>query len=700
MQFLKSVINPLNGVLAVLTGAFAYLVSISNGFTSFLDKITSGFKAIFSSFANGTSFFEEYNAQLAKIKREKKLTSLTNELEKFTKEIEIANSKQLGIGKTLQEVSETTFKNNNKIIGALDEIIKLKGEQIKAEKSITARNHLVLELLDFQAQREAKIAEKRKAKIDALQQEIESQKELNILQIDNQIKGVQRLQEIIGGASDAKIKALEKEKSLTISSLQVQLNAVNELAEKTGETDELRLQRAQLINQINQTSLEFENKIADTRKERDDRNFENQLTQITAIKEIRSETAINQLDTANKLLDFEQQYVELTAKRSVDNLSIGTTLQRQTETRQIELKQVEDIYKIEVQRLKNNLELTKIGLNQTKTALKTELAETERNLKKITSLRKDQIDEVRLKELNTQKANLDSRIANVTAQEQQAQLIYEKSLKLLEIKFNDTTNNIKNAAGKAGKDIANALLDATNVPTDPKKVAEKQLDNFNKNIEAIKGLTSEASNLINGIYDLANQRLDNQLTKINAAKEVAQAELETLNNEITDIDNRIKVLNDEAKEASGQRADFLNAQLERELSNREKVQNQIDAQTSSIKSLESQEQKLAQEREENARQQARIQALAIVAQSALSLAQAVGAVTTTASETGIGAVVAVPAVLGVIAAGIATITSLIGAAKTFENGGLLEGASHDNGGIKGTGSFSNIEVEGNNWWCI
>ena len=694
LQFLKSVINPLNGVLAVLTGAFAYLVSISNGFTSFLDKITSGFKAIFSSFANGTSFFEEYNAQLAKIKREKKLTSLTNELEKFTKEIEIANSKQLGIGKTLQEVSETTFKNNNKIIGALDEIIKLKGEQIKAEKSITARNHLVLELLDFQAQREAKIAEKRKAKIDALQQEIESQKELNILQIDNQIKGVQRLQEIIGGASDAKIKALEKEKSLTISSLQVQLNAVNELAEKTGETDELRLQRAQLINQINQTSLEFENKIADTRKERDDRNFENQLAQITTIKEIRSETAINQLDTANKLLDFEQQYVELTAKRSVDNLSIGTTLQRQTETRQIELKQVEDIYKIEVQRLKNNLELTKIGLNQTKTALKTELAETERNLKKITSLRKDQIDEVRLKELNTQKANLDSRIANVTAQEQQAQLIYEKSLKLLEIKFNDTTNNIKNAAGKAGKDIANALLDATNVPTDPKKVAEKQLDNFNKNIEAIKGLTSEASNLINGIYDLANQRLDNQLTKINAAKEVAQAELETLNNEITDIDNRIKVLNDEAKEASGQRADFLNAQLERELSNREKVQNQIDAQTSSIKSLESQEQKLAQEREKNARQQARIQALAIVAQSALSLAQAVGAVTTTASETGIGAVVAVPAVLGVIAAGIATVTSLIGAAKTFENGGLLEGASHDNGGIKGTGSFSNIEVEG------
>ena len=233
---------------------------------------------------------------------------------------------------------------------------------------------MVLELLDFQAQREAKIAEKRKAKIDALQQEIESQKELNILQIDNQIKGVQRLQEIIGGASDAKIKALEKEKSLTISSLQVQLNAVNELAEKTGETDELRLQRAQLINQINQTSLEFENKIADTRKERDDRNFENQLTQITAIKEIRSETAINQLDTANKLLDFEQQYVELTAKRSVDNLSIGTTLQRQTETRQIELKQVEDIYKIEVQRLKNNLELTKIGLNQTKTALKTELS--------------------------------------------------------------------------------------------------------------------------------------------------------------------------------------------------------------------------------------------------------------------------------------------------------------------------------------
>ena len=694
LQFLKSVINPLNGVLAVLTGAFAYLVSISNSFTSFLDKITSGFKAIFSSFANGTSFFEEYNAQLAKIKREKKLTSLTNELEKFTKEIEIANSKQLGIGKTLQEVSETTFKNNNKIIGALDEIIKLKGEQIKAEKSITARNHLVLELLDFQAQREAKIAEKRKAKIDALQQEIESQKELNVLQIDNQIKGVQRLQEIIGGASDAKIKALEKEKSLTISSLQVQLNAVNELAEKTGETDELRLQRAQLINQINQTSLEFENKIADTRKERDDRNFENQLAQITTIKEIRSETAINQLDTANKLLDLEQQYVELTAKRSVDNLSIGTTLQRQTETRQIELKQVEDIYKIEVQRLKNNLELTKIGLNQTKTALKTELAETERNLKKITSLRKDQIDEVRLKELNTQKANLDDRIANVTAQEQQAQLIYEKSLKLLEIKFNDTTNNIKNAAGKAGKDIANALLDATNVPTDPKKVAEKQLDNFNKNIEAIKGLTSEASNLINGMYDLANQRLDNQLTKINAAKEVAQAELETLNNEITDIDNRIKVLNDEAKEASGQRADFLNAQLERELSNREKVQNQIDAQTSSIKSLESQEQKLAQEREKNARQQARIQALAIVAQSALSLAQAVGAVTNTASETGIGAVVAVPAVLGVIAAGIATVTSLIGAAKTFENGGLLEGASHDNGGIKGTGSFSNIEVEG------
>ena len=694
IAFLKSTINPLNGVLAILTGAFAYLVNISGGFTSFLDKATSGFKALFQTIANGGSFVANFNKELDKIDREKQIAKLSKEYERLVKEIDIANSKQEGVGRTLQEISEQTFTNNAKLISKLNDLISLKEKEVNAETDVLLRTEKRLELLELEQQRTEKIAEQRAAKIESLKQEIESQKELNVLQIDNQIKGVQRLQEIIGGASTAKIKALEKEKELTVSSLQVQLNAVNQLAEKTGETDELRLQRVQLLNQITQTALEFENRIADVRKERDDRNFENQLTQITTIKEIRSETAINQLDTANKLLDFEQQYVELTAKRSVDNLSIGTTLQRQTETRQIELKQVEDIYKIEVQRLKNNLELTKIGLNQTKTTLKTELAETERNIKRITSLRKDQIDEVRLKELNTQKANLDARIANVTTQEQQAQLIYEKSLELLEIKFNDTVNNIKNDAGKAGKDIANALFDATNQPIDTTKVAENQLDKFNKNIEAIKGLTSEASNLINGIYDLANQRLDNQLTKINEAKEVAQAELETLNNEITDIDNRIKTLNDEAKEASGQRADFLNAQLERELNNREKVQNQIDAQTSSIKSLESQEQKLAQEREKNARQQARIQALAIVAQSALALAQAVGAVTNTASQTGVGAVVAVPAVLGVIASAIATVTSLIGAAKTFENGGLLEGASHDNGGIKGTGSFSNIEVEG------
>lgn len=696
IQFLKSTINPLNAVLAVLTGAFAYLISLSGGFTSFLDKATSGFKAIFSSIATGNSFFDEYSKNLRKIENQKALLKLQKEAEILNNELEKTNILSLKYGETTLETAQRITKDNKILLDNLTKQEAIQKRILADTSDETTQREIAKTLSELQLVIETKRGEQLEANLNFTKSQIESQKELNILQIDNQIKGVQRLQEIIGGASTAKIKALEKEKALTISSLQVQLNAVNQIAEKTGETDELRLQRSQLLNQITQTALEFENRIADTRKERDDRNFENQLTQITTIKEIRSETAINQLDTANKLLDFEQQYVELTAKRSVDNLSIGTTLQRQTETRQIELKQVEDIYKIEVQRLKNNLELTKIGLNQTKTALKTELAETERNIKRITSLRKDQIDEVRLKELNTQKANLDARIANVTTQEEQAQLIYEKSLELLEIKFNDTVNNIKNDAGKAGKEIAKALFDATNQPIDPKKVAEKQLDKFNKNIEAIKGLTSEASNLINGIYDLMDSRLQAQLDKIGVAKEATQTQLDLLNNELTDVDNRIKSISDEAKEASGQRADFLNAQLERELTQRQKVQNGIDAQTRALRSLEAQEADLAAKREQQAKEQARLNALAIVAQSALSLAQAVGAITKTGAQSGAASIITVPAVIGVISAGIATITSLVAAAKSFGTGGLLEGDSHSDpsGGISGTGRFNNVKVEG------
>ena len=79
-----------------------------------------------------------------------------------------------------------------------------------------------------------------------------------------------------------------------------------------------------------------------------------------------------------------------------------------------------------------------------------------------------------------------------------------------------------------------------------------------------------------------------------------------------------------------------------------------------------------------------------IIQAVLSAAQFIGAIASTACLFWSFFSITVPIVLGTIAAGIAA----VGAFTKLEEGGLIAGPSHDKGGVKGTGAFNNIEVEG------
>ena len=694
IKFLQAAINPTTLVLTALTGAFGYLVSISGGFVQFLDKVTSGFKAIFSSIATGNSLLSEYNRELDKIENEKRLNKAIKDFEILSTKINQINTSLTLFNRTQEEIAKDTQTNNDAVINGLSEQLKLLIEKQDLENNSLKKNELQLEINKTLAQINELVVATEKEKLKVKTEQVEKQKELNQLEIDNQIKGIQKVQEIIGNASFSRLKAIEKERDLTLSSLNNELASIIKIEEISGATDESATNRARILSQIKQTSIDFENKLTQEKTEINNREFELRQKAETTISELVSERQTNQINVENQLLDIEQQLLDLIVQRKLTDITIGTSLQVQNERRRIELEQVEDIFELEQKRLKNSFLLNQSTINDRRKALESELNLTNKNIKDILKLSVNLRDEIRLKELNTQKDIQESRLASLKEQETQAQLIYDASLFLLLEKFKNTINGIKKVAKVAGKDIAISLLDATSEPINDADIEAKLKDKTDKQLEATKQIVGVTSELIGSLYSILDTRISNSLNAIGLAKETAQTELEELNGELEEVDNRIKSLSEESKEASGQRADFLNAQLEKEIEQRGKVQASIQAQEASVKNLESQEQSLAQEREKIARQQARIQALAIATQSALALAQSITAITSTASQSGIASAITVPAVIGIIAAGLASVTSLVSAAKTFESGGLLEGNSHANGGINGTGSFANIQVEG------
>jgi hypothetical protein len=234
---------------------------------------------------------------------------------------------------------------------------------------------------------------------------------------------------------------------------------------------------------------------------------------------------------------------------------------------------------------------------------------------------------------------------------------------------------------------------------DEKKKAEVDFQKTRKqlNEEGVKQVIQGAqavSNALSAINDLLNaqaqakiEESEARIAEIEEKNDEVEDTISNINDQAEESANRINELESGLSDARGERSEILKQQLEDEKANRQGLLRQeneaVKKKIENEKKIEKEKQKI-EKLEKERRERERILAITnAVINTALGVSQALSSSPTPLAFVLAGAV-------GVIgAAQIALIAS-----QKYEDGGLLEGPLHSQGGIKGSGRFGNVEVEG------
>ena len=262
--------------------------------------------------------------------------------------------------------------------------------------------------------------------------------------------------------------------------------------------------------------------------------------------------------------------------------------------------------------------------------------------------------------------------------------------KIVATHYDDQLTQLEKLYGKESKQYQDLLNEKT-------VALDKYVSDYQVTVQASNEIQKSEADLMNNYWDGVSQQISEKFQQINDAVltplfdsfdslmtmqiEKAQKELEKVQKmhdkavqQVTDSQSRIESLNDQIKSANGLRRDELQKTLDEEmvmLKERESVEQQLAIET----------QKKEEEIAEKERQQKKMQA----AQQILAA--------------GVNTAVAITAALPNIP--MAVLVGVMGAAQTaiaaanyakMEQGGLLNGKRHSQGGMKIQGT--NIEVEG------
>lgn len=278
----------------------------------------------------------------------------------------------------------------------------------------------------------------------------------------------------------------------------------------------------------------------------------------------------------------------------------------------------------------------------------------------------------------------------------------DKVNKTINKKINDTPFNFKDS-------ITKGLIDALDIPEADQDTFIKGMDKmfnsvsemFNNSVQLIQQLNQNAiAELDSQIADI-DERMAAQQERIDASQKAYEDSLATIENIESGLSN-----------ARSSRREELLGQLEGERDKAQtlfkdvKKQQQAEIQLANKKAQLEEEK--AKREQENAQIQINIQKAVAIASLATAAVQAYQAITATGALSGPLAPFTIAATVAAMAAGIAAVSAFTagftaanggmitedGKIQKFATGGLLQGASHSNGGIRGSGRFSNIEVEG------
>lgn len=177
-----------------------------------------------------------------------------------------------------------------------------------------------------------------------------------------------------------------------------------------------------------------------------------------------------------------------------------------------------------------------------------------------------------------------------------------------------------------------------------------------------------------------------QVDDITAQNDALQSQIDATNQMIADSTSKINELENNLSTDRGERSAQDIQELEIAKSKRAEQQIQEkklnDAKIANAKKLQQEQDKIAQLQLQQKKRDRDIAIIQAVINTALGVTQAI-------AQGGILGIIT-----GAIVAAAGAVEIGIIASQKFEKGGVIEGESHANGGIKGTGRFSNVEVEG------
>lgn len=401
------------------------------------------------------------------------------------------------------------------------------------------------------------------------------------------------------------------------------------------------------------------------------RQYEDLITKSISSENERRRTEIN--------ISYERQIEDL--KRTLE-----TDKTLSTEAR----KSINDIIlELEIQRKaaleKLDIESNKDQLARRKKLLDSELASINNFYNQINAIEvKDKngfIDtDATRKNLEDANKNLQIYLNDLQHSRDNISAYYDDLLKL----YNEDSDEYKialqektNALANIDKQTATAtksITDNTKKETDLQKVYWEQL------ADKIQEIADRVMNVMTSVFDAANSIIQMELDDANAKYEEISSKYDEIVQKREESTQRIQELEEQAQNARGGRALVIQSQIEREMEANKKLAEQ---EKQLAKDKEKQEKEIAKRERQQKRLQLTQNIAQAIANTALGITQAVAA----SPLTGGLPWSAIIAAIGALQVGV--MTSQL---AKLEDGGLLKGKRHSDGGMRVEGT--NIEVEG------
>lgn len=468
------------------------------------------------------------------------------------------------------------------------------------------------------------------------------------------------------------------------------------------------------IEQIRLTQLDSEKALLES-------DVKNREANTARIAEIEREKVTIQQDSAKAVLESQLSAIDkyIQAQQTVlelQQMELEIAKQRSDNENKIAGRAVERIQEsIDIQKeVTYGLDAQLQLLEQQKGLL---LENQEVQLNTFAKTKQEQLDAIALEEkrlsIELERLRIIQQTQGaLTAEQENQRKLLEAQLSVLEgqkqtveVDFQINTEKAKAETDKGMRDISNQAIDTfTQAMSDPldNKLSEifgKAFGNAGGLVKDLAGqIAGQLTELFNNLEQAQIANIERQAENVQGAIDKAQERIDLLNEaSATSLEN-IQTLEDQINASRGANQEALKAQLNNEQKQRDGLQKQLRDQEKEKKRFEQEaialEERKKQIQIQSARRQKAIAIAQAVANTALAITNTIATVPKLDFGVSTGILVALYTALG--AAQIATIASQpdpareggfmdssgnLMSAKSYADGGMLQGASHEGGGI-------------------